>query len=232
MYNTCERLAWTCRMIYVIMECTGHAAAPCLERQNWQRADGLVTVGSSANKYPAVLYLSFSNGQISKLCYLWMWDGPVPRCFYSHQFPVNRCVSFNLTVAACSTSSINCMQLYSAIAHADCTSQSPSSVNFRHSLSAPTAALKSLTARLRSSFNHSQKKQCRLQVNAASTHSPTGKKAQIAEERNRRESEGRSTSRKDLALWAKTKILSRCSTYPEQSCPEFYLHRPHLNSKK
>ncbi len=31
-------------------------------------------------------------------------------------------------------------------------------------------------------------------------------KAQIVEERNRRESEGRSTSQKDLALWAKTKF--------------------------
>ncbi len=35
-----------------------------------------------AKQFPAVLYLSFSNGQISKLCYLWIWDGPLFRCFY------------------------------------------------------------------------------------------------------------------------------------------------------
>ncbi len=55
-------------------------------------------------------------------------------------------------------------------------------------------------------FYHSQKKQCQLQVNAASTHSTTSKKAQISEEPNSRESEGRSTSQNDLALWAKTKF--------------------------
>ncbi len=94
------------------------------------------------------------------------------------------------------------MQLYPAIAHAERTSQSPPSVNFLHFLSAPTSALKSLTTRLRSSLIIHK----RNHASFRSTPPQHTQKAQIMEERHRRESEGRSTSQTDLALWAKTKF--------------------------
>ncbi len=57
-HGACTTLVsgWLGHMIHVTIECTRHAAAPGLERQNRRRADELVTVGFSANKYHIQLY--------------------------------------------------------------------------------------------------------------------------------------------------------------------------------
>ncbi len=85
--------------------------------------------------------------------------------------PADLCVSFYLTIAACSTSSVDCKQLNSATANAEFAFQSSPLVH--HSLSAPPAALEFLTAGLRSLFNHLRKSESQLQVNAVNTRSPT-----------------------------------------------------------
>ncbi len=88
-------------------------------------------------------------------------------------------LAFYLTIAGCSTSSVDCKQLNPATANSEFAFQSSPYVHFHHSLAAPPAALEFHTTGLRSLFNHSRKSQFQLQDNAVKTRSPTLKRLKL-----------------------------------------------------